>query len=110
MTSTVTVLCRLVSDITLQLSESDILHQDAPSPAPVIRSVMLNGARTDRRFTPEHHNLTHCTGSTQVSATFWKTWLKQHKNTILIKKRLIFAESKADQTERSIAELGSKVA
>lgn len=98
MAETITVICRHPSGIKLDLYDMETLKArnlsstpSMSSPVPV-RSVVLNGIKSDPRFVKEANIHLGLGGRTQVDKDFWEAWLKQNASSDLVKKNIIFAE------------------
>ncbi|QDH14119.1 hypothetical protein E3E12_07900 [Formicincola oecophyllae] len=115
MAETVTVICRLPSGVRLDLYDMKGLAETAQAnkagaqmvPGAPVRSVILEGARHDRRYAKFTNAMLGMGGRTVVDAAFWEAWLAQNKNSELVRRNLVFAEASTAKAEGKLKEVGS---
>ncbi|WP_198027223.1 hypothetical protein [Parasaccharibacter apium] len=111
MADTVTVLCRLPSGIRLDLHDLSSLSERTQATAPVMTppqarsSILLNGIRQDPLYHPVENRLLGRAGRTTVPTNFWKAWLEQNRQSDLITRKIIFAETTPARADNAMAEL-----
>ncbi|MCT6814206.1 hypothetical protein [Bombella apis] len=111
MADTVTVLCRLPSGIRLDLHDLSSLSERTQATAPVMTppqarsSILLNGIRQDPLYHPVENRLLGRAGRTPVPTNFWKAWLEQNRQSDLITRKIIFAETTPARADNAMAEL-----
>ncbi|WP_282799622.1 hypothetical protein [Bombella apis] len=111
MADTVTVLCRLPSGIRLDLHDLSSLSERTRATAPVMTppqarsSILLNGIRQDPLYHPVENRLLGRAGRTTVPTNFWKAWLEQNRQSDLITRKIIFAETTPARADNAMAEL-----
>ena len=111
MADTVTVLCRLPSGIRLDLHDLSSLSERTQATAPVMTppqarsSILLNGIRHDPLYHPVENRLLGRAGRTTVPTNFWKAWLEQNRQSDLITRKIIFAETTPARADNAMAEL-----
>ena len=114
MANLVTVLCRLPSGIRLDLHDIDTLKSRAASEAPVmgaaplVRSVVLNGAKTDPSYHHAEGRLLGRAGRTEVDSDFWNAWLAQNKNSELVRHKLVFSEANQSKADAAVKEMAKE--
>lgn len=111
MADTITVLCRLPSGIRLDLHDLSSLSERTQATAPVMTppqarsSILLNGIRQDPLYHPVENRLLGRAGRTTVPTNFWKAWLEQNRQSDLITRKIIFAETTPARADNAMAEL-----
>lgn len=96
------VICRVPSGVILRLYDPDDIqnrrqaHQSGQPVTALMRpiaEVSLEGAREDARFDMRDNRILGCHGVTRVPHDFWEAWLLQNKESDLLRRNLIFAET-----------------